>query len=70
MQPPHQTGQFDVYTPAITVPQVFGLCTAQLCVTLSVKACVAGCWYSGLCRAHPVTTARYVLPSGHLLFFS
>ena len=35
--PPPQTGKFDVYTPAITVPQVFGLCRAQLCLTLSFK---------------------------------
>ena len=34
--PPPQTGQFDVYSPAITVPQVSGLCRAQL-VTLSFK---------------------------------
>ena len=35
--PPPQTGKFDVYTPAITVPQVSGLCRAQLCLTLSFK---------------------------------
>ena len=35
--PPPQIAQFDVYTPVLAVPKVSGLCTAQLCLTVSFQ---------------------------------
>ena len=42
--PPPQTAQFDVYTPIIAVPQVCGLCTAQLCLTVSFEGLYCWLW--------------------------